>query len=392
MGDRLLLVLMIDALGHRLVRDTGTFRFLDAPDGPVKSVCGYSSACIPSLLTGKLPVEHGHWAMYHHDPIASVFRPHRVEIALLAGLLGRPGLARRWIARRVQRSVDGYFSLYEVPPRLLPHFDLCEKRDLFAAGAFPALESPFDVALRLGVPHRVWHWRTPEAQRRAELTAALRAGREAMLFFYSPLLDAVMHAAGTRSAATRRCLEELDRFARDVLALAAESYREVRLLVFGDHGMADVSAAHDLLAPLRALPWRMPRDYLYFIDSTMARFWYFRPEIRERVESLLARLECGRILGESECERLGVLFPDRRYGETVFLAHAGQMLAPSFMGQTILAAMHGYHPDDVDSDTLLLANYAHAPVHSILDIGPLLTGEIEQLAARTASVGKGAGR
>ncbi|MCK4306475.1 MAG: alkaline phosphatase family protein [Candidatus Eisenbacteria sp.] len=395
MAERLILVIMIDALGHRIVRESGTFDFLEAPDGSLPSVCGYSSACIPSIFTGKLPVEHGHWAMYLRDPEHSVFRPFRPLIWLTSGILGRQHFTRRLITRGVHHAgISGYFSLYEVPPHLLPQFDLCEKRDIFSPGAFPGLQTPFDAARAWRLRMRVWSWRTPEEQNRAELSEAIRRGDHDMLFFYSPLLDGLMHAHGTRSDATRKCLEDFASFTREMLAAAKGAYRETRLLVFGDHGMADTVGTYDLLSKIEQLPLRVPQDFLYFVDSTMARFWFFERRARDQVEALLSTVKCGRVLEDAECDRLGILFPDRRYGELVFLADPGMLLVPSFMGKKPLAAMHGYHPEDGDSDTILLCNYSHAQIHSTRDIGPLLVSELAAMrgtAGETESPGSSAG-
>lgn len=388
MGDRLLLVLMIDALGARMVRETAAFDFLPHRETPLRSICGYSSACIPSLLTGLSPTEHGHWAMYLRDPRRSIFRAHRWWIPLVADALGRDGLARRILTRLLARSdLGGYYSLYDIPPRLLPQFDLCEKRDIYAAGGFDNGETPFDVAARLAVPHRVWSWRGAEAQRRAGLAAAIREGRDAFLFFYSPLLDAMGHAQGTRSREFRDCLEEFAGFAREMRRLASEHYDEVRTLVFGDHGMADVTATYDLYGELRALPHRVPQDLLYFLDSTMARFWFFRPGLREELSARLSAKPYGRILSDEECRELGILFPDRRYGELIFLTDPGAILVPSFMGRDAPRAMHGYHPADEDSDTILLTDFAHAAVGGIRGIGPLIKEQIRELASSGASGG-----
>ena len=381
MSRRLIMVIMIDALGHRIVRESGAFDFLEAPDGPIASVTGYSSACIPSLLTGKLPAEHGHWAMYLRDPARSIFKPMKPLIWFTASLMGRDFLTRRLVSRYLYRvGISGYFSLYEVPPLLLPQFDLCEKRDIYAPEAFPGLETPCDVARDLALPHRVWSWRTPEERNRAEMADALRAGEAQFLFFYSPHLDSVMHAHNTRSDATRACLEDFSAFTRAMLSLAEATYDEVRLLVFGDHGMADTTGTYDLLTRLAQLDLRMPEDFLHFMDSTMARFWFFKPGARERVLDLLSTVPGGRILADDECERLGILFPDRRYGEVIFLTDPGKIFVPSFMGLTPAQAMHGYHAEDVDSDTILFANYDHAPVRDIMGIGPLICAELDALA------------
>jgi len=374
MGRRLLLVFMIDALGFRIARESGSFEFLEAPDGPVASVCGYSSACIPSLLTGRPPVDHGHWGMYLRDPERSPFRRYRPLIRILAGALGCDYLTRRILVRALWHAgIRGYCSLYQIP--------LCEKHDLYAPGGVVPFETPFDAAERLGLPWKAWAWRTPEAERRAQLAAAIDAGRAAMLFLDSPEFGGVGHAACTRSEAARACLRETAGFVAAMLARAERTYDEVRLLVFGDHGMADVVGVHDLQRPLEALGLRSPEEVLYFIDSTMVRVWSFRAGVRERVEALLAEARCGRILTDEECADLGVLFPDRRYGETIFLADPGQIFVPSFMGDSAPRGMHGYHPADIDSNTILLGNFAHGPVRSIMDIGPLLTRELEAVAA-----------
>jgi hypothetical protein len=150
-------------------------------------------------------------------------------------------------------------------------------------------------------------------------------------------------------------------------------------MVFGDHGMADATGVVDLLTPLARLPLKMKRDFLYFVDSTMARFWFFRDGVREQVADLLARIRGGQVLEDDELERLGVLYPDRRYGELIYLADPGVLFVPSFMGKKPIAAMHGYHPDHEDGDTLFLTNFDHRPLTKTRDLGPFLTEELEAL-------------
>jgi hypothetical protein len=72
---------------------------------------------------------------------------------------------------------------------------------------------------------------------------------------------------------------------------------------------------------------------------------------------------------DAELERLGVLFPDGRYGQLVFLLDPGCLFSRSdFNGQGWSpAAMHGYHPDDPDSEGIFLAN--RPPVRPVRAIG-----------------------
>src|SRR5512142_1366759 len=77
--ERLVLIFLIDALGYRQAGDP---EFLGRPflpvlerdRAPVRSVLGYSSAAIPTLMTGVLPQEHGHFSMSRLASGDSVFR------------------------------------------------------------------------------------------------------------------------------------------------------------------------------------------------------------------------------------------------------------------------------------------------------------------------------
>jgi len=114
-------------------------------------------------------------------------------------------------------------------------------------------------------------------------------------------------------------------------------------------------------------------------DSTMARFWFFNEESRTSISACLMRQRCGRILGDRELQDLGVLFPDRRYGDTIFLLNSGCMFYRSdfHSGNWLPTGMHGYHPDDPYSDAVFLSNRPPVfPLKSIRDI----YGYMEQAA------------
>ena len=85
--------------------------------------------------------------------------------------------------------------------------------------------------------------------------------------------------------------------------------------VISDHGMTPVHSQYDLVGKIEALGFSMPKDYLSVYDSTMARYWFFNDAARNAILGELSRTSCGRIVDDPELERLGILFPDRRYGE-----------------------------------------------------------------------------
>jgi hypothetical protein len=381
-SERLVLIILIDALGHRLAADPAYLAVLDRPRAPIRTVLGYSSAAIPTLMTGEPPVRHGHLSMYRRAGKSGVFGPLRLPLRLAARARGRDWRLRCWLTALLRRrGITGYFSLYDIPLELLPLFDLCQKRDLFSPGAFPDLPGLPDY-LERHARGRIWNWSVPEEQALGELEGEIERGEKNVLFLYTSELDALMHAHGPEGEAPRRRLRAYDERITPLLARVCARGREPRVFVFGDHGMAPVHAAHDLWVKLRALPLGVPRDYLYFLDSTMARFWCFREGVRTRLLDLLRPLTYGRVLDDAELEGLGVLFPGREYGEIIFLLHEGEILVPSFMGRATVAAMHGYHPDGVHSSTTLLTNVQDRPYpRDLLELHHLLRAEIEEAAA-----------
>ena len=100
---------------------------------------------------------------------------------------------------------------------------------------------------------------------------------------------------------------------------------------------------------------RLGRDYLGFFDSTMARLWSSERIARDAA-AILEENRSGRLLNDEELDARGCLFPDRSYGEWIFLLDPGVMIVPSFMGGARLAAMHGYDPDDIYSHGFFATN------------------------------------
>ena len=76
---------------------------------------------------------------------------------------------------------------------------------------------------------------------------------------------------------------------------------------------------------------------------------------------------------------LHALFPDRYFGELIFLVREGVLIVPSHMGERPLRAMHGYHPAEKHSYAALFTNQAEIPadIASLPDLYRLMTREAE---------------
>jgi hypothetical protein len=365
-GDRVALCFFVDALGWEMAQEHGTFRSVAQHAYRQRTVLGYSCAAQPTILTGMMPSEHGHWGMFYRTA-SSELRPLAKLRYLPRALSDHPRFRRRLLlAHRRRTGFSGYYNFYRIPFELFAEFDIVEKKDIFAPAAFdPGVPSIFDHIVSEGVPFRSWSWKTGLDRNLAELTEELRQGRGRFFLLYTPRIDGFLHAHMGEGAAVARELGETEGKISEVVGRAEESYERVDVLVYSDHGMVRTERSFDLMRRIRGVELDEGRDYTVFYDSTMARFWFSSDEARLEIADALASLDCGAILTDDELRREGVYFEDRRFGELVFLMKPGVMIVPSHMGARAPLGMHGYTPEHPDSYAVLMSNREldPAPTH-----------------------------
>ncbi len=376
-APRISIVVFIDALGWEVIKDR---RFMEKqlPERRrMRSIFGFSSACIPSILTGLRPRDHRHWSFFYYSPKTSPFRPLKL-LGLLPRTIVDRGRVRNLISRLVQRfyGYTGYFQLYNIPFSYIDQFDYCEKQDLFVPGGMNRGQNIFDHLRQAGVPYLVSNWREPEEKNLAALKAELPRGQIRFALLYMAALDALMHEVGKESPLVDDKLAWYERQLEEVMRLAGEHYEEVRLFICSDHGMATIHTHYDLMSKVEGLGLTFGQDYTATYDSTMGRFWFHNPEARHRIQALLDLIPEGRILPKKELQELGCDFEGDQFGELIFLMNAGVLIVPSHMGLKPITGMHGYHPDDPDSYASLLSNVEPpANPRTITDVFHLMRAE-----------------
>lgn len=146
-----------------------------------------------------------------------------------------------------------------------------------------------------------------------------------------------------------------------------------------DHGMANCDQHLDLRAQIDALGFTMGEDYAVVYDSTMARFWFFNDQARRAITEQLGTVPEGHMMSDNELRQLGTYFPDRYFGELIFLVQEGTLIVPSHMGARPIRAMHGFHPDAPHSYAALMTNQADVSeeIAAIPDLFTLMTRDAE---------------
>jgi len=385
----LVVLVLVDALGADKVEATG-FLSAELPNRRgLETVLGFSAGAIPALLSGTWPAENGHWVMFHRDPARSPFGVGR-WLAHAPRKLRDSWRVRQWVKQSCRSAVGGYFDLYEIPWSDLADLDVCERANLYAPGGLGAIGTLFDDLAGRRLSSRVWDWRSDDTDNeRAFVDAVVGAARDPaghpdFLFWYTPSIDALMHAHGTGAAAVDDRLARLGDAIRRALAGARAHGREVWLYLASDHGMADVTRHVDVMAAVAASGLRPGVDYHAFYDSTLARFWFRSPLAEPAARAALEGLP-GRFLTSADEERWGIHFADRRYGEVIWLVDEGGLIVPSYMGRHPVKAMHGYDPATSASRATFLSNRPlPLGLSHIVDVRGFLAGELDLRAAAAA--------
>lgn len=367
-GERLSLFVFIDAFGWELAKRHSFLDDILTRKAPLDTIFGYSSTCDPTILTGRLPREHGHFAFFTYDPSNSPFRFYKVFSLLPGGIMNR-GRVRAKFSQVMKRlhGFTGYFQLYCMPFNRLHLYDYTERNNIFEPkGINGGQATIFDHLRQEKIPYcRPEGYDEPKAI--AEATEAIETGGVRFVYLFLARLDAHLHRHGTQSEVVARHIAWYDTEIRKLYEVAQHRYEDVQLFVFSDHGMTDITDTCDLQRSIDALGLRFGEDYAAVYDSTMARFWFLKEGVRDKIEAVLRAEPRGHILSDEQLAAFGCDFPGHRYGQLFFLLNPGVLLCPSHMGLKPLAAMHGYSPADDNSVAAFMTNAEDIAMPARLD-------------------------
>jgi predicted AlkP superfamily pyrophosphatase or phosphodiesterase len=367
--DTLNLVVFIDAFGWDLLQRNDFLPDVLTHRAPLGTVLGYSSTCIPTILTGQMPQKHGHFSFFYYSPDESPFGPCR-PLRWVPKTVTRRGRARRLISRALQRGYgySGYFQLYNMPFESLDLFDYSEKKDIYLPnGINGGSQTIFDELRDRQVRFSLSDWRGDETANLELAIRDLEKGEVEFAYIYLPAMDGLMHTHGTRASVVAEKIRWYDQQIRCVLETAERRYRDVNICVFSDHGMTDIHTHLPLMNRIEELNLSFGKDYAAVYDSTMARFWFFNSSAERQIVEALSSVPLGRTLNPADLEEYGCNFPNQKYGELFFLVDPGVLICPSHMGEKPLAAMHGYDPSDRHSVAMICSSRELYPAPRRLD-------------------------
>ncbi len=328
-----------------------------------------------AYFAGLSTEQYGFTNMYCFDPDQTPFgiartlpdgeKDHKTSISMRE-------FVDRSARERMSPFAQAYANSAEIPLSYLSSFDLVEKHAPWDAGF--EHRSLFTVLDEAGVSWHQSSW--PETNKLQDSSDAgivshvLGSLKSEQCFAYVHLqeLDAVGHQHGPNSYELQSIMAATDRACRDLIEAARARYGNVNVVLFGDHGMVNVTRTLDMTEVLEKTGLRFGVDYAFFLDSTMVRFWFFHRSARERVEDALSHVEGGRLLDDQALEQYDLSKCDPRNAELIFLADPGVLIFPNFFqghGEPI-KGMHGYDPDCADNLGFFMVHDAASPRSGVL--------------------------
>jgi predicted AlkP superfamily pyrophosphatase or phosphodiesterase len=356
--EKIDIYMFIDALGWEVLKGRSFMKNELPHRYPVKMQFGYSATAIPTILTGAPPTEHKHLSFYYFAPEKSPFKMFKY-----LGLKYLPSFFDRWRIRHNMSKIikklygyTGYFELYAMPFDRLQYFDYIEKKDMFVPKGLDPVKNLADVLEERNIDYHISNWRLSEEENINRLMKDIENQSISFAFLYTAAMDSLLHKETKTGSNIAEKIKWYETKISNLIECVKNNYKNYTLHIMSDHGMTTLVGVIDLKEKVESLNYKFGKDYCAVYDSTMARFWFFNDSAESDIMKILSKTKNGKVLSEEEKIKFKIDFKDNMYGKEIFLLNPGWQIEPCDMGVKALPAMHGYSPDDCDSDACFLSS------------------------------------
>lgn len=206
---------------------------------------------------------------------------------------------------------------------------------------------------------------------------------------YIGVLDATAHVYGPKSIERKTKLQSLDKRLSIFYNDTKVQFPNSKFIFLGDHGMTDVHNYIDIGKVLKkiakTMDLRFGKDYIFFLDSTIVRIWYLNDKAKSRLEKSIITneilIENGVFVNEQIAKKERIPFPNRKYGDTLWMANIGVLIFPDFFHlRNPYKGMHGYDINHFSSKgTCIVESHKGKIIDDIelCDIYDILKTELE---------------
>jgi len=368
---------VLDAMRHDYVNEIDTpFLFSCSQGGEYykKVIPNFGFCERTEIFTGLKPNESGFFTAIGYDPENSPFKQIKYaalldyveKIILFYGLKELlPAkiiqiLFRQFISYLLKNTVTKEMNIYNIPFSLLPYWALTEDRiDIRNPNAYN-VSSIFSLIHNNNKNYFYDSFTALNLQSNGtdldRMNLALQDMYKNNNYFYLIYIstpDYLGHKYGPKSIELKKGLEHLDKSLKDYTEKALTHNSKSKFIFLGDHGMANIeeyfNAESEILKIAKYNSLKLKKDYIYFLDSTLVRIWFFSDKAKliftKELESSEDFNNRGIFIDQGLAKKQNIPWGDRRYGDLAWWANTGVLVFPDFFHRvTKYKGMHGYDP------------------------------------------------
>lgn len=360
-----IVLLLIDAFRHDYLNEEDTpFLYNCAKNGqhfekiiPANGFCERSE-----IFTGKSIFEMGFFSAISFDPKKSMY----AKISNVLDLLQNFNfLFKSVFFNKVCRRLLWMWSCRQqhpmspnqIPFSLLKYFILTEDyNDMVAQNALPFI-SIFDL---LKDKNKTFCrnsftslFTSQQGDDSFRLKLVLNSDKKKDFYLvYLSNMDTVGHIYGPDSKEMKKALKEMD---KKLSRFVSEFQKDCPLSEFvflGDHGMLPVQKNINILSILNKIIEKkrfvLGKDYVFFLDSTIFRFWFLRSHaenenIKDQILNNSDLIKNGTFIDQNNMEQYKIPI-GKKHGDLIWWANPGVLISPDFFnkGKNNVRGMHGY--------------------------------------------------
>lgn len=362
--NNITLLIQLDACRYDFISETGTpylYRIAeDGISGILKPTFGFEPDA--AYIAGLYPDEADGGAQFWYDPENSPFRKMNFWPKWLKKL---PNLPEKILRKIIQFKTRKYsqsptLSTARIPFHILKYFSFPMKYSMNHP-SFVEDKTIFDY-LRGNGDSYLFHC---FPKHKVDVNnVVFHIDKDLLLpvkfaFIHIGDLDRIGHQYGLESVEIKGALQRVDKGIERIVKYANDRFGESHIVIIGDHGMMEIHKHLDVVSELKKLPIKHEKDYLFFLDSTMARFWFFSDKAESVIVDMLDNMEGGHIINQEEKDKYHLNYSHNKFGDIIFLVDPGVLIFPNFyQNHKPVRGMHGYIPETPEQQSSFII---HSP-------------------------------
>ncbi|MDD5014028.1 MAG: alkaline phosphatase family protein [Atribacterota bacterium] len=325
------------------------------------------------IFTGMRPIQSKNFTALGFAPEKSFYGKYKKILKILS-LIEKSiiinNMLFRKILNRIFRVLGANFQTYQIPLDLLQYFDLTEdKFDHYEEEAFVS-ESIFDIMRKNNKKYfydsftslKIHKNKINSDQGRIKFLIDNVNSNINLYLLYLADSDTYGHLYGPDSSKMKNVMAEIDKKLENLIKAFTKKKKDTKFIVLGDHGMLGVNKYLDLIKLIKEnTSLKINKDFIVFLDSTIARFWCFNEKSKIEIKEVLSHepfLKYGIVIDKRIAKEFSIPYTDKSYGDIIWWANPGVLIFPDYFHKyKRYKGMHGYNPKDENSHGFCIISY-----------------------------------